>query len=280
MNRTISLFYILRCWKSTQLLIYSMKCSKNSFFLISLDENWMGVDFEEFSKCQSNLANNRQTRMMSDLSLVGCYNKSSMPAHERDRIMLASAKRNLAAMSYFGLTEYQKVSGLLILSYFLHFKNRSNFSLKSTSICLNQHWYHWNRSISFKIAFFFISTLHANQLNPFFFSIYNSKPAQISQYVFEETFNLRFAIPFDQHNSTVSSSTLNHLTPRQQIKARELNALDIELYEFAKKLLFHRFEKLKAKDANFDERFSHLGLLTNRNGVTEFNWDRNIDETV
>lgn len=70
----------------------------------------MGVSFDEFSKCDSNLATNRQTRMLSDLSLIGCYNKSSMPAHERDRIMLASAKRNLAAMSYFGLTEYQKVS--------------------------------------------------------------------------------------------------------------------------------------------------------------------------
>lgn len=102
---------------------------------------------------------------------------------------------------------------------------------------------------------------------------------QISQYVFEETFNLRFAIPFEQHNTTVSSSTLNHLTPKQEAKVRELNALDIELYEFAKKLLFQRFEKLKAKDVNFDERFNHLGLLTGKNGVTEFNWDRNLDET-
>lgn len=70
----------------------------------------MGVSLEEFTSCDSNLATNRQTRMLSDLALVGCYNKSSMPAHERDRIMLASAKRNLAAMSYFGLTEYQKAS--------------------------------------------------------------------------------------------------------------------------------------------------------------------------
>lgn len=69
----------------------------------------MGVSLDEFTSCDSNLATNRQTRMLSDLALVGCYNKSSMPAHERDRIMLASAKRNLAAMSYFGLTEYQKV---------------------------------------------------------------------------------------------------------------------------------------------------------------------------
>lgn len=102
---------------------------------------------------------------------------------------------------------------------------------------------------------------------------------QISQYVFEETFNLRFAIPFDQHNVTVSSSTLNHLTPKQRGKVKKLNALDIELYEFAKKLLIQRFEKLKAKDAHFNERFSHLGLLTGKNGVTEFNWDRNLDET-
>lgn len=79
------------------------------FFNIS-GENWAGVSFDEFSKCDSNLAINRQTRMLSDLALVGCYDKSSMPAHERDRIILASAKKNLASMSYFGLTEYQKVS--------------------------------------------------------------------------------------------------------------------------------------------------------------------------
>lgn len=78
-------------------------------FNFSIGENWMGVSLEEFMNCDSNLATNRQTRMLSDLALVGCYNKSSMPAHERDRITLASAKRNLAAMSYFGLTEYQKV---------------------------------------------------------------------------------------------------------------------------------------------------------------------------
>lgn len=68
------------------------------------------MKLDEFASCDSNLAANRQTRMLSDLALVGCYNKTSMPAHERDRVMLASAKRNLAAMSYFGLTEYQKVN--------------------------------------------------------------------------------------------------------------------------------------------------------------------------
>lgn len=47
--------------------------------------------------------------MTSDLSLVSCYNKSSMPEKERNRIMLASAKHNLASMAFFSLTEYQKV---------------------------------------------------------------------------------------------------------------------------------------------------------------------------
>lgn len=73
-------------------------------------ENWSGVSLDDFADCSSNLAANRQTRMLADLALVGCYNKSAMPPVERDRVMLASAKRNLAAMSYFGLTEYQKVS--------------------------------------------------------------------------------------------------------------------------------------------------------------------------
>lgn len=107
--------------------------------------------------------------------------------------MLASAKRNLAAMSYFGLTEFQKVSST----------EASITSTKSSPIIL-----------------FIVS--------------------QISQYVFEETFNLRFAIPFEQHNATVSSSTLNNLRPEQRQKIEDLNALDTELYSFAKKLLFQR----------------------------------------
>lgn len=72
-------------------------------------DNWLGVGLDQFMACDSNLATNRQTRMLSDLSLIGCYNKSAMPSQQRDRTMLASAKRNLVAMSYFGLTEYQKV---------------------------------------------------------------------------------------------------------------------------------------------------------------------------
>ena len=58
--------------------------------------------------------------------------------------------------------------------------------------------------------------------------------------MFEETFNLRFAVPFTQHNATVSGATLAALTPAEVAQVRRLNALDIELYEYAKKLMFKR----------------------------------------
>ena len=36
-------------------------------------EDWSEVTLEEFLSCDHNLAFNRQTRMLADLSLVGCY---------------------------------------------------------------------------------------------------------------------------------------------------------------------------------------------------------------
>nr|CAG4642064.1 EOG090X0E58 [Eurycercus lamellatus] len=71
--------------------------------------NWTGVEMDEFMNCSYNLAHNRQTRMLADLTLVGCYN-STQDQKERDRILLQSAKQNLARMAYFGLTEQQSTS--------------------------------------------------------------------------------------------------------------------------------------------------------------------------
>lgn len=61
--------------------------------------------------------------------------------------------------------------------------------------------------------------------------------------MFEETFNLRFAVPFAQHNATVSAATLAALSPAQVARVRRLNALDLELYDFAKNLMLKRFVK-------------------------------------
>lgn len=63
-------------------------------------------------ECPYNLARNRQTRMLADLSIVGCYN-STLSKTDRDRLMLASAKHNLQFMPFFMLTEYQKVYNTL-----------------------------------------------------------------------------------------------------------------------------------------------------------------------
>ncbi|CAB3374256.1 heparan-sulfate 6-O-sulfotransferase 2 [Cloeon dipterum] len=160
-------------------------------------DTWQGVDLSQFLACPHNLASNRQTRMLADLALVGCYNRTYLSHEQRDTVLLSSAKRNLAAMAFFGLTEYQK----------------------------------------------------------------------ISQYVFEETFNLRFAVPFEQHNSTVSGATMTELSEQQLELVKRANNLDIELYNFAKELMYRRFERLKNKDSRFQERFQHLGELP-------FNWDK------
>lgn len=139
--------------------------------------------------------------MLADLTLAGCYTGYNTTADqlERDRILLQSAKQNLASMAYFGLTEEQATS----------------------------------------------------------------------QYIFERTFHLDFANPFDQANATLSAQAIAELTPAQvktsywpsasyntnnylQIeRVRQLNSLDNELLEFARHLLQERFKMLKRRDPHF-----------------------------
>ncbi|CAG9809876.1 unnamed protein product [Chironomus riparius] len=191
-------------WKNSRHFCLGRQATPEELPPCYTGDDWMDVALDDFADCQSNLAANRQTRMLTDLALVNCYNKTGMSQKERDRIMLSSAKRNLAAMSFFGLTEYQK----------------------------------------------------------------------ISQYIFEETFNLRFAIPFEQHNSTLSMQTYDTLTDAQKKKIKDINALDIELYDFAKELMFQRFARLKAKDNDFEFHFSNLGSIRDKES---FDWNTNID---
>ncbi|XP_054647938.1 heparan-sulfate 6-O-sulfotransferase 2 isoform X2 [Dunckerocampus dactyliophorus] len=71
-------------------------------------DDWSGCTLQEFMDCPYNLANNRQTRMLADLILVGCYNVSAMSEEQRWAVLLESAKRNLRGMAFYGLTEYQR----------------------------------------------------------------------------------------------------------------------------------------------------------------------------
>lgn len=75
--------------------------------------NWANVSLSGFMSCPHNLAFNRQTRMLADLSLVSCYNQSVMSTDERNLVMLNSAKRNLRQMAFFGLCEEQIASQYL-----------------------------------------------------------------------------------------------------------------------------------------------------------------------
>ncbi|XP_078522201.1 heparan-sulfate 6-O-sulfotransferase 1 [Lissotriton helveticus] len=70
--------------------------------------DWSGCTLTEFMECPYNLANNRQVRMLADLSLVGCYNMSFVPENKRAQVLLESAKKNLKDMAFFGLTEFQR----------------------------------------------------------------------------------------------------------------------------------------------------------------------------
>lgn len=67
---------------------------------------WEGVSLDDYLACPYNLAFNRQTRMLADLTLVNCYDTHSMEAATRDRIMLESAKNNLKNLAFFGLKEH------------------------------------------------------------------------------------------------------------------------------------------------------------------------------
>lgn len=138
-------------------------------------DDWTGVPLADFMDCPSNLANNRQVRMLADLSLVGCYNVSSMSELERRRVLLASAKANLRNMAFFGLTEFQRKT----------------------------------------------------------------------QRLFERTFALRFIRAFTQINGTRAAGVGISEEVRRRIEC--LNALDVELYEYAKELFLRRYQYARQK---------------------------------
>uniref|UniRef100_H3BFH1 Heparan-sulfate 6-O-sulfotransferase n=1 Tax=Latimeria chalumnae TaxID=7897 RepID=H3BFH1_LATCH len=71
-------------------------------------DDWSGCTLQEYMDCPYNLANNRQVRMLADLSLVGCYNLSILQEEKRNQVLLDSAKENLKRMAFFGLTEFQR----------------------------------------------------------------------------------------------------------------------------------------------------------------------------
>eukprot|EP00106_Octopus_bimaculoides_P000015 XP_014767457.1 PREDICTED: heparan-sulfate 6-O-sulfotransferase 2-like [Octopus bimaculoides] len=105
-------------WKAT-----NYRCNGNDATLEEVPfcyegSNWHNVSLDSFLECPSNMAVNRQVRMLANLSKVNCYNRTGMSEKERNAIMLESAKENLLSMAFFGMTEFQLQSQKLFESTF------------------------------------------------------------------------------------------------------------------------------------------------------------------
>jgi hypothetical protein len=117
--------------------IYSKTCYEGSI-------DWSNATWNDFLKCEYNLANNRQVRMLANYNEIGCgalrcITKSSNCSEEMknyyDELLLESAKKSLLSFTFFGLSEYQNLSFLLfhkIFSNQLKFKN--NFSKQKVTL--------------------------------------------------------------------------------------------------------------------------------------------------
>lgn len=157
----------------------SKKCLIDKYFeCFKGANNWINVSIDEFIACKTNLANNRQTRMLAlyDNEFSVCDFLSINQKNER--ILLESAKNTLQSLFYFGLTEYQVFSQRL----FEQLLGKNAFKFKKNFI-------------------------QANNTNA------------------------------ERFVNTLSKETLNRI--------KELNHLDLELYEYAKNLFFQRLNEDK-----------------------------------
>lgn len=65
-----------------------------------------------------------------------------------------------------------------------------------------------------------------------------------SQILFQHVFDLQFKTSFKQNSETTSSNAQSDLDKSVIDKITELNHLDVDLYEFAKKLFDERFAEI------------------------------------
>lgn len=172
-------------WMSAELKCDGRQATLSEVPFCFSGEDWTDVSLEEFTSCSSNLAHNRQTRMLANLSLVNCYHTKTMSESTRNKLLLQSAKENLSNMEFFGLTEFQRDT----------------------------------------------------------------------QFLFEETFNLRFIEDFQQSNMTHANQA--DLSQKELDAVTAKNKLDIELYEFAKTLFKSRVQQMRTV---VNERYTNADI--------------------
>ena len=79
-----------------------------------------------------------------------------------------------------------------------------------------------------------------------------------SEYVFQETFNLKFKVKFLQYSRDHASKIHDRISEADVKKIEELNHLDVNLYKFAKEVMNGRFEEIKESDPDFKENFGRM----------------------
>eukprot|EP00117_Sycon_ciliatum_P011195 scpid75176/ scgid12780/ Heparan-sulfate 6-O-sulfotransferase 1-B len=97
-------------WKNSTFQCNGVKLSHVHMPLCFPGRDWSHASMDEFLACPHNMAFNRQTRMLANLSVVNCYDSSSMPTAEYNERLLHSAQQTLLSLAWFGLTEYMSES--------------------------------------------------------------------------------------------------------------------------------------------------------------------------
>ncbi|CAG5127322.1 unnamed protein product [Candidula unifasciata] len=100
-------------WKAARLHCNGRDATMEEVPFCFTGVDWSGVPFDEFMSCKHNLAFNRMTRMMANLSKVNCYNRTGLTDDVVNEILLKSAKENLEACAFFGLVEEQQKTQFL-----------------------------------------------------------------------------------------------------------------------------------------------------------------------
>ena len=194
------------------------------------------TSLSDYIKCPVNLAVNRQTRMLADLSLVNCYNQTGMSKKEYDFILLSSAKANLHKMAFFALDEFPQVSSQLFSDTFgVKFteKSRQESSSAVDSMSRNKKD---KRSQYRHLQLKRSVTLRGSEESDIMSHQNVNKKKEILE------------------NKRRKHYLLNDLPQELVDQVKEANRLDMELYEYAKELLFDRFHRRQAMKQQINRR--------------------------
>lgn len=78
-----------------------------------------------------------------------------------------------------------------------------------------------------------------------------------TQHLFEDTFHIKFSKDFEQLNRTHSEKAETKVTQEEIDKIKDINALDVKLYEFAKRLFLERV-KIMREEMKINNELSPL----------------------